>query len=234
MKVIRDIVLGFNGDEFELYLNSPLYESNFQFQSRFIGNYLRRQLKSLNFEPQGYKRLLIFLCQLECPPNKIGTFYSSDLFIYVPFEKNKYDNLPKDELTGFYIDLYLKGIQKAQQTHVFPEPFIREKLNEFKTDGYRNEWEFKSKTFKEIGIKATLFCKMTMEAFSLSLILSKKKEVVFSKEILNTLPDELCYHYQFKDIAYENNKIIVTGWYDAPPIFELDLSFKAELINNER
>jgi hypothetical protein len=228
MKVIRDIVLGLNYDEFKLYLNSSHYESNFQFQSRFIGNYLRRQLRSSNFEPQGYKRLLINACQLECPPNKMSIFYSSDLCVYVPFEKNEYDNLQKGELPDFYIDLYLKGVQKAQNTHVFPEKFINEKLEQFKTDGYKNVWEFKSKTFKEIGIKASLFCKMTMEAFSLSLILSKKKEVVFNKEILNTLPDEICYHYQFKDIVFENNNIIVTGWYDAPPLYELDLSFKAE------
>lgn len=226
MRVIRDIVLTLNYDEVKLY--SSAYYSNFQFQSRFIGNYLRRQFRSANFEPKGYKRLLVNVCQLECPPNKMGTFYSSDLCVYLPFEKNKYNNLPKDQLADFYIDLYLKGIQKAQQTHAFPEPFIQEKLDELKSNGYKNEWEFKSKTFKEIGIKATLFCVMTIDAFSLSLILSKKKEIVFRKEILNTLPDEMCYHYQFKDIVFENNNIIVTGWYDAPPLYELDLSFKAE------
>jgi len=228
MKVIRDIALIFNNDEFKLYLDFPLYESNFLFQSRFIGNYLRRQLRSLNFEPKGYKRLLINLCQLECPTNKMGIYYPSDLCVYVPFEKSMYDNLRNNELADFHIDLYLNGVQKAQDTHVLPEKFIIEKLAEFKTNGYKNEWEFKSKTFKEIGIKATLFCKMTMDAFSLSLILSKKKEVVFTKEILNTLPDEICYHYQFKDVIFENNKIIVTGWYDRPPIYELDLSFKVE------
>jgi hypothetical protein len=158
----------------------------------------------------------------------MSIFHTSDLCVYVPFERNKHDKLQKNELADFYTDLYLKGVQKAGATHILPEKFIGEKLAQFKASDYKNEWEFKSKTFKEIGIKATLFCRMTMDAFSLSLILSKKKEVVFNKEILNALPDEICYHYQFKDIIFENNKIIVTGWYDATPIYELDLSFKAE------
>lgn len=222
MKVIRDIVLSLNYDEVKLY--STPYYSNFQFQSRFIGNYLRRQAKLSNFEPKGYKRLLINACLSECPPNTLSELY---LCVYVPFEKEKYDNLKEDELKDFYIDLYLKGMTKAQETHQLPMAFLSETIRKFKANNYINEWEFKSKTIKEIGIKATLSCKMTIDFFSLTLILYKKNDVVFSKEILKTLPDEIIYHYQFKDISFKNNRIIVESWYDQPPLFELDLSFNA-------
>ncbi len=223
MKVIRDIALQL---DYEEHLNpGTLYMSDFAFSCRFIGHYLRKQLLTSDFEPKGYKRLAINGCVNTINPNKLSELY---LCVSVPFDKTRFDSLAKEELPDFFIDMYQQGILKAQQTHELPVEFLLQKLKEFKNDNYRNEWEFKSKTFKEIGIKATLFCKMTMDAFMLSLILYKKKEVVFNKEILVTKPDEICYHYQFKDIAFENNKIMVTGWYDAPPLFELDLSFSAQ------
>jgi len=222
MKVIRDIVLELDYDE--NILPGTMYGRDFSFQCRFIGNFLRRQLRLSNFEPKEFKRLLIYCCINNLNPNKIFNNY---LCVSIPFEKTRFDNLTKAELPDFFIELYKQGILKGQQTHELPVDFLFDQLDEFKKDNYRNEWEFKSKTFKEIGIKATLSCKMNLDAFILSLKLFKKNEMVFCKEILNTFPDETCYHYKFKDLVFENDKIIVTGWYDAPPLFELDLSFKA-------
>jgi hypothetical protein len=223
MKAIRDIALQLDYEE--NIERGTMYARDFSFNSRFIGNFLRRQLRLSNFEPKEFKRLAINACVIDLYPNKI---FESYLCVAIPFDKTRFDNLSKDELSDFFVEMYKQGILRAKQTHDMPVDFLFNELENFRNDNYRNEWEFKSKTFKEIGIKATLFCKMTMEAFSLSLILSKNKEVVFNKEILNTFPDEICYHYKFKDLIFEDNKIIVTGWYDTPPLFALDLSFKAE------
>jgi hypothetical protein len=66
---------------------------------------------------------------------------------------------------------------------------------------------------------------MTMDFFSLTLVLTKKNEVVFTKDILNTLPDEIIYHWQFKDIVLENNEIKVLNEFK-DPLYTFDLSFK--------
>lgn len=220
MKIIRDISLILDYEE-NIEPNT-LYSSDFSFQNRFIGNFLRRQLRALNFEPKEFKRLLINGCVNALYPNYIFNTY---LYVAIPFEKKRFDSLSKDELPDFFIEMYKQGILKAQQTHEFPVNFLFKELADLKNNNYKNEWEFKSKTFKEISVKATLFCKMTVDAFSLSLVLFKNKRIVFNKEILNTFPDELIYHYRFKDIVFEDNKIKVTSWYDNPPLFELDLSF---------
>lgn len=222
MKTIRDVDLCLNYEEKKLHYSTKYY-SDFSFQTRFIGNYLRRQLRQINFESKDYKRILVNACQEELPPNKI---FNTWLYAYIPFNKSQYENLKKEELPDFFIEMLSLGFKKAIETHEIPLEFLMTKLKEFKENNYINEWIFKSKTIKEIGIKATLFCKMTIDNFSLTLVLSKKNEVVFSREILKTLPDEIIYHYQFKDIAFENNKIIVTSWYDKPPLYELDLSFE--------
>jgi hypothetical protein len=223
MKVIRDISLCLDFEE--NIKPGTMYGRDFEFQSRFIGNFLKRQLRLSAFEPKDFKRLLIYGCVNELNNNKT---FNSFLCVSIPFNNVRYDSLAKDELPNFFIEMYKEGILKGQQTHELPVDFLFRELEKFKNTKYINEWEFKSKTLKKIGIKATLFCKMTMEAFTLSLVICKKKEVIYKKEILSTFPDETCYHYQFKDIVFENNKIMVTGWYGVPPIFELDLSYIAQ------
>lgn len=153
--------------------------------------------------------------------------FENALNVYIPFKQSYYDGLSTDRLPDYFIGLYQEGIIKAKETHDVPLEFLFNTLAEFKENGYKNEWVFKSKTFKEIGIKAVLNCKLTTDNFSLTLDLFKGKENVFSSEILNTLPDEIMYHYKFHDLIFEQNKIIVTSWYDNPPLYELDLSFKA-------
>lgn len=222
MKTIRDIHLALNQNEKKR--DSIKYFSDFSFRTRFIGNYLRRQLRSLHFEPQGYKRLLIYACQELPATNHI---FNDHLCVCISFDKDKYDKLTKEDLPDSFIEMFLSGIKKAQQTHKVPEDFLLNILSDFRNNNYKNEWLFKSKNFKEIGVKAVLNCEMTIEKFSLTLNLFRGKEIVFSEEILETLPDEICYHYRFKDIVFENNKIKITSWYDQPPLYELDLSFKA-------
>ena len=219
MKVINDI--GLQLDYQENLNTSKQYTLSFSFRCRFIGNYLRRQVKLSKFEPKGYHRISINACQLTIPENKI---FESWLCVYIPFNKDYYNSLTKEELPDFFLKMYREGIIKAQQTHELPMQFLLDKLIELKQNNYKNEWEFKSRTFKELGVKATLLCKMTMDNFSLSLILSRKTEVVFRREILNALPDETIYNFQFKDIILENNEIKVINEFNEP-IYVLDLNF---------
>lgn len=209
--------------DYEENLYTPKkYKSDFSFQCRFIGNYLKRHVKAFNFEPTGYNRLFISACQSAVAPNSI---FENTLRVPVPFDGSKYDKLRKDELPDFFIELYIAGINKASQTHEIPVKFLLAKLEDLKENNYENKWEFKSRLFKEIGIRAILNCQMTMDFFSLILTLMKKDEVIFSKEILNTLPDEIIYHWQFKEIVLEGNFIKVLDEFQKP-IYTLDLTFK--------
>ncbi|MDO3645107.1 hypothetical protein [Mucilaginibacter sp. L3T2-6] len=218
MKAIRDISLEL---DYEENLHTPKkYTSDFSIHCRFIGNYLRRQVKAIDFEPVGYNRLFISACQFTVAPNYV---FENTLRVSVLFDQNKYDKLPKKDLPDFFIELYKAGIGKASQTHKVPVKYLLIKLEELKENGYENEWEFKSKTFKDIGIKAVLNCRMTMDFFSLTLMLTKKNEVVVNKEILITLPDEIIFAWQFKEIVLEGSVIKVLDSFKQP-IYTLDLT----------
>jgi hypothetical protein len=220
MKIVRDISLEL---DYEENLHTPRkYKSDFSFQCRFIGNYLKRHVKTIDFEPIGYNRLFISACQSTDAPNSI---FENTLCVSVPFDRAKYDKLQKEELPDFFVELYKAGINKASQTHQVPIKFLLAKLEELKENNYENKWEFKSRLLKEIGIKAILNCQMTMDSFSLTLNLMKKGEVVFTQEILNTLPDEIIYHWQFKEIVLEGTFIKILDEFKKP-IYTLDLTFK--------
>ncbi len=219
MKAIQDIIL--EPDYYETSLQRE-YRSNFAFRCRFIGNYLRRVLKRNKFEPIGYNRIFISACQITLKSNIV---FDNTLSISVLYNKDYYDSLTQEEAIEYFIELYKQGIIKASETHEVPMEFLLKKVQEFKSNDYKNEWEFKTKLFKVIGIKATLLCKMTTDKFSLFLVLWKKEEIVFKEEILSTLPDEIIFHYRFKDIVLENNEIKVLDKFEQP-LYTLDLTFK--------
>jgi hypothetical protein len=221
IKRIRDISLELDYEE-NLHTSNK-YTCDFSFRCRFIGNYLRRHIKQINFEPSGYNRLFISASRFVITPNKV---IENVLRVSILFDQLKYDGLSKVELPDFFTELYKEGITKASQTHQLPTEFLLTKLDEFKANDYLNEWEFKSKLFKELGVMATLICKMTMDFFSLTLVLAKNSKVVFTEEILNTLPDEIIFNWQFKEIVLENNEIKVLDEFKKP-IYSLDLTFKA-------
>jgi len=83
-------------------------------------------------------------------------------------------------------------------------------LEELKKNGYRNKWLFKEKTFRQFGIKCRLDCELTLDVFTLRLHITKEDKVLFDKKILTTAPDEVAFHYKFKDIIIEGDHLVVT------------------------
>jgi hypothetical protein len=51
---------------------------------------------------------------------------------------------------------------------------------------------------------------MTIENFTLKLRVSKNEDEVLDKIIFTTPPDEIAFHYKFKDIQIEGEDIVVT------------------------
>jgi hypothetical protein len=203
-------------DDFSL---STTFASDFGFKCRFIGNYLTRKLKEAKFNSADFNRVAIIAKE---KPNDENEVFEKFLRVSVPFDKTQYVGLASNALADYFAELYEEGIIKASPANPMPFEFLLARLREFKSNNYINEWGFKSKSFKEIGIKATLNCKMTMDFFSLVLVLTKRGEIIFSKEILNTLPDEIIYHYQFKEIVLEVNEIKVLDHFQKA-IYTLDL-----------
>lgn len=96
----------------------------------------------------------------------------------------------------------------------------------FRDYGYKNQWLFKKKKFKELGIEVTLNCFFTTFDFQLKMSVfdTKSKTEITSGTVIRTLPDEVCFAHLFKDVIIEGHELIITEFQGRP-------KFKFPLLN---
>jgi hypothetical protein len=68
----------------------------------------------------------------------------------------------------------------------------------------------------------SLLCRLDSERFVLTLHVERKGEIVFNEHILETLPDEIIFAGQFRDITLIDNAVVVTDKF-GDPTFSLSL-----------
>ncbi|SIO92802.1 hypothetical protein [Vibrio spartinae] len=197
----------------ELYLYPDLVEYSdeivhpFRDQSRSICNYLERELKLVKFDANGFKRICFIGKSV---PSKDCYINSSKvLIVEFKFDEKNYLSLDNSELNDFFRELLELGITKCERQYSIPSHELRESLAKFKEGGFLNEWCYKSKMIKEIGIKCSLECRLTITDFHLNLVIEKENSIIWQKEILRTAPDEVVYIPMFKDVTLRNGSLVV-------------------------
>jgi hypothetical protein len=176
-------------------------------ETRHIGHYLGRKLANLKFQTDGFDRVCV-IGKTDLQETYVNS--SSVLSVYVPFDMDQCRQLPRGKLSDYYATLYESGLKKAAVTHALPVSALLEWLQELRQNNYRNDWLHKEKTFKTHGIKCALICSMTLDKFTLTLNISKNGVQCFEEVILTTPPDEVAFHYKFKDLLVDDTHIIVT------------------------
>jgi hypothetical protein len=213
--LLRDISLFLNLEEY-----GGKYSSDFQFRSRYLCNFVRRRVTPLRFKADGFGSIVVEGCRepVETCPIKGENVASAT----VEFNKQRYDTLKPTECHEFFIGMLLKGLEKCARHHRIPLSEIKAAIDEFRTDGYRNEWTFKKKTLRPVGLQASLNCSLDMEKFILTLKLERKGVVVYDAPILETKPDETIFAYRFKDVVLDGQAVVVKNKFDKPT-FSLDI-----------
>lgn len=191
-------------------------------KSRFVCNFIEREiLKPLRVKTPGFNRIVIEFC--DRPGNKIWVNSRNALAINLKFDKVEYDNACKNNVADFFIKYLRLTINSLKDSdYNIPVENINSGLDTFITNGYLNQWLYKKKTNRVVGITSFLDCRLTQDIFELTLRLAKNKKEIFSKVILKLDPDPVAYDYRFKDILFVDNKLIVNSK-TSDNLFELDL-----------
>jgi hypothetical protein len=196
-----------------LYLD-PIEDAAYSYEllkkSRHILNYVERTcLRRINYETDGFKGIVIHKRYDDLTEPHITLNKSLD--IPLPFDKAKYDAIETDDEFRNYVEVCVrKALAKIKNKYDVPADEILETIEILKRNNYVNEWTHKRKVDSKRGITAILNCSLTIKKFSLRLIISIAKEEVFNEVVLTTDPDEVAFHYRFKDIIIDDDKIIVT------------------------
>lgn len=219
----------------ELYLYPDLveYEKDivypFKYQSRSICNYLERHLKKIKFNTDGFKRVCFVGKSKPSPEGFVNS--SNVLVVEIPFDEEQYKMLERNQLNTFFTKLLSGGIERCKKHYDIPGDELLEWLQNFNEIGCVNKWVFKTKAIKELGVKCILNCNLTIDAFYLNLDVVKGQEIIFSDEILSTVPNEIVFVPMFKDVSLVGDCIVVSDKYGDPiysiSVNELNLLYEA-------
>lgn len=235
---LKNFYIALNSDDFKQGPGGIV--SDFNFQTYYFSNYIQRIIKN-KFEVDGFTFIDIR-----------GRFHPKENFeidktfktfeIEIPFDLKRYQKIypykndyplegrllipidNQDDFSLFVFNMLIEGLEKSKSLNApIPVNDLITIVNEFKEIGYKNEWIFKKKTFKEYNLKAELHCQLTSNFFSLKLKIWKGNNVIFNQEILRTLPDSIMYGYEFNDIIIENNILKITKKFSGD-LFKIPLS----------
>lgn len=195
--------------------------SSFDFQNRYLCNFLERRLHELKFDAQGFNKICV---QGRHRPEESCPIISENAAVpSVAFDEERYKSLGASAHHEFFIGMLLDGLEKCARYHKIPLSEMKAAIEQFRQGGYRNEWTHQKKLLRAAGLQASLLCSLDTEKFALTLKLEREGVTVFEKKILETLPDELIFAYQFKEVALEGETIVVKDK-SGKPTFAVDVS----------
>jgi len=210
------------------------FRNEFNSHSNFISNYLSRQVKALNFETDGtYNMLAIIPSNNEAKICKIMSVNA--LCSYIPLDKDLYEKMTDIEKYEYSLTLLEEGYHIASSCKKLPLAELLMLNQKFRDDGYKNEWLFKKKRFKDYRLEVSLTCHFTALYFKLeiSVIDYIKKEKLISEALITTAPYEVSFKPLFRDIIIIKDNLVITEYLNRPKfifslsdIYEKNFSFQ--------
>lgn len=213
---LRNIYLYLNLEEYPPELATP-----FGFKTRYLCNVLRRRLHELKCDAHGFNKICI---EGRHRPDESCPILSENAAVpSVAFDQRQYESLGPTDHHEFFIGMLMEGLEKCARHHKIPLSEMKAAIVLFRQGGYRSDWTHQEKLLRGVGLHASLLCSLDTERFVLTLKVERKGDTVFEQPILETLPDELIFAYQFKEVVLEGERIIVKNKF-GEPTFTLELS----------
>ncbi len=204
------------------YSDEKRFAYNFSSNCRFIANYLSKAIRKYKIENNiGINMLSIRLT----PDENHIKIWESDctLEVFLHYTKEDMEKLMlvknRQERFDAYLELYERGYRYArEQGFEVGQDTLLALHRDFRENGYRNEWLWKKKLFRELDLYVFFKCAFTTTDFTLSIeVLNAKKNVVKLKEVLfRTRPDEFSFDKDFRNMIIKDNRIIITDFLDHP------------------
>ena len=211
----------------------------FDFNSRFICNYLSKAVRKLRIETP-FTMICITL-GTDNRPNRYRE-YDRGVSTWVTFTSEdiaRYEAMTKlEDRYELYLGILEQGYRQISEDYDIKMDSLLSLHDEFRKNGYKNEWVFKKKRLKELDLSLILKCYFTTFEFRLELEAYDYKcnHLLCNGVLLRTPPDELCFDYLFKSIIVDSDKLVILDGFETPRI-SIDLTqlrsgiFKPTYIN---
>ncbi|MDR6513707.1 hypothetical protein [Chryseobacterium camelliae] len=231
------IAIGLDYDTYSLRENDYRYE--FQLKTRFISNYLSKEIRKLKFKTDGTFNM-INIALHENQTYKIDIKPIDVLNVELPFDRATYEKIKGGENCDFYISLIERGFKDAAAFKDVPLDDMLTILNRFKTNGCKNEWLLKKLKLKDDNIELIFECQFTTNYFQIvaSIRQLSTKRIISKEVIIRTEADESVFDI-IKDVKCKGEYIFIVSRFD-DDIAKFKISdlakgnIDAELIGNKK
>ncbi len=186
------------------------FTSSFRDRTRYVCNFIGREISAAKFQTPGFKRLCIVGSQ---NPSPACFQIDSALSVEIGLDREEYDRLSKEELPEYFLALLNAGFEKTSRQFALPLEQIDQAISKFRALNYKNAWTHVEKTFRMERLKCKLSCELTMDRFSLTLNVNKNGSTILHQEVLTTPPDEVSFHHRFKELKFVDGKVVVQDKY---------------------
>lgn len=207
--ILKHLYVYLDPDEFRDDIQVP-----FGFKTRYLCSYVERALQRIRYQAEGFSKICVRGSAHDigaCPIVPENAAVPS-----VGFDREEYETLAPEEHHEFFIRMLLEGLETCARFHRIPLTEMHACVDEFRRGGYRNEWIHCSKTLRQVGLRASLLCRLDVAAFALTLRLDRSGKTVLEDVILRTEPDELIFSHRFKDVVLEGSTVVVRDKFDRP------------------
>lgn len=181
------------------------------FETRALCNYVQRFARTLKIETQGFNQIVVHDDPFR--PDLTAPRVVPEKTLEVPFKFDvvRYKGAVEAEKQRYFCEVLREGLRcviSSQDLRLEP---LWDRIDEFERGGYQNRWIHQSKNLRGSGLVAELHCELSAEAFNLTLAICKKTGTVTTINVLTTKPDEICFHYKFKDIELREDHLVITN-----------------------
>ena len=186
---------------------------NFDFNARFICNYLSKAVRPLKIIGDGmYKMISVEICSGESSWKLNDYLEVLDIHLHLSGDEQlKYNSMHiLEDRYEFYLSCLQRAYEYAGQYVNVPQKELLQLHQQFREGGYKNEWIWLKKPLKEYGIYIILRCKFTTFDFTLNLeAYEKKTSLIAEGVIFRTAPDEIYFNREFKKISFVNDMLYI-------------------------
>lgn len=197
----------------QLLSYEELLSYRFHFNSRFISNYLSRELRKKAVFSGGDYSMIHVVLDKHSHYKESQVFHSLD--VHLPLSNQefiRYNSL--SELKDRY-EWCLSFIEQSflivSKKRGIPVKVLLSLNESFRENDYRNEWLFKRIKVNAFGLDIYLKCYFTtfdfrleLEAYDLNHTTIKTKGVV-----LRTMPDEICFKKEFRTVEVREECLLI-------------------------
>ena len=148
---------------------------------------------------------------------------SKVLVVDVPLTTADFGKLDDAQPNDYFIDLLRLGLDKVAGQQEIPLAAFNAGIDAFRAGGYRNEWVWKKKRPRGLGLTLSFDCNLTMDRFQLWMRVYRKDQMVLEDRVLETAPDEIVFVPNFKRLEIVGTNVSVLA-HSGLPVYSRDLS----------